>query len=112
MQTTSNVMDSVNSIIFNNWENPVRGVPDILETTLVNVLEFHQKFDSEYYRRYLNILCEKVKNFSWKLKGKYRVLNVLLPRIGATKLLQKESHFGTNLFQCLSSNHLVRPFNN
>ena len=107
MQTTSNVMDSVNSIIFNNWENPVRGVPDILETTLVNVLEFHQKFDSEYYRRYLDILCEKVKNFSWKLKGKYRVLNVLLPRIGATEVLQKESHFGTNLFQCLSSNHLV-----
>ena len=106
--TGGNTIHSANLVIFNNWENPIRGVPDHLEDTFTNILDFLEKIDANNFGNYINDLFQNyVDNASWKSKGKYRMLNVLIPRKGVSKLLENELSFGRCLSLSLSSNHLV-----
>ena len=106
--SSGKIIRSANLVIFKNWENPVRGIPDLLENILANICDFLEIFDARNYMNYLNGLYEtNVQNVLWKSKGKYRTLNVLLPRVGITELLEREKQFGRELCQSLGSNHLV-----
>ncbi len=90
-------------LINSNWENPVRGVPDLVAEAFENTLHIANdpRLDSV-------LLEEALRNLSWKSKAKYPMLLVLLPRVGVLQTLQKEgSEFGRGLCQSLQSNHLA-----
>jgi len=70
-----------------NWENPLRGAPDLVEEVLANVLDASAKGDAEDYRNLLDSLwSSNLKNVSWLSKSKYPPMIVLLPRLGPQKV--------------------------
>lgn len=85
-----------------NWENPLRGVPDLLIETLENVLDMLQ--DPVLNQQLLN---KTLSTLSWKTKAKYPPLLVLLPRVGIVQTLTSIEDFGLGLAESLSSNHLA-----
>lgn len=91
-----NLLDLINA----NWENPLRGVTDLLTDTLNNVLENvgNANLDRE-------MMDKALKSLSWKTKAKYPLLLVLLPRLGVLETVNYD--FGGGLVQSLSSNHLA-----
>lgn len=91
------------SIINANWENPLRGICDLLSDSLANILANVKdaQLDQE-------LLETTLKNLSWKTKAKYPLLCVLLPRVGVLPTLEKEGQdFGKGLAESLSTNHLA-----
>ena len=104
----NNLIHSATVAIINNWESPIRGVPDHLEDTLTNILEFLEKSDtSDFISQISHMYQTNVEGSSWKSKGKYRILNVIIPKMGVSKLIERDSTFASCLFLSLSSNHLV-----
>ena len=104
----NNLIHSATVTIVNNWESPIRGVPDHLEDTLTNILDFLEKSDaSNFISQISHMYHTNVESSSWKSKGKYRTLNVIIPKMGVSKLMENDSTFGRCLFLSLSSNHLV-----
>lgn len=91
------------AVINANWENPLRGVCDLLMDSLANVLENvkDRQLDQE-------LLSNTLKSLSWKTKAKYPLLCVLLPRVGVLQTLEAEGEpFAKGLAESLSSNHLA-----
>jgi hypothetical protein len=84
-----------------NWENPLRGVPDLISDILTNILDTIE-------RPTLNedLLDSTLQGLSWKTKAKYPPLVILLPRVGVLATLTKYKDFGQGLGQSMISNHL------
>ena len=92
------LLDLINS----NWENPLRGVSDLLVDTMTNVLAILK--DPSLDKQ---LLEKTLSNLNWKMKAKYPPLMVLLPRVGVENVLNEYPDFGEGLTQSLSSNHLA-----
>jgi hypothetical protein len=70
-----------------NWENPIRGVPDLMEEVLSNVLLACAKGDPKEFQDILaNLWKSNLENISWLSRSKYPPMVVLLPRIGVEKV--------------------------
>ena len=70
-----------------NWENPLRGTPDLVEEVFANVLDTCAKGNADKYSDLLNSLwLSNLNNVSWLSKSKYPPMVVLLPRIGVEKV--------------------------
>ena len=89
-------------VINANWENPLRGVPDLMVDTLNNLLDLvnSKELNEELWN---NTMCK----LSWKTKAKYPLMLVLMPRMGIIEILNTEKDFAKNLIESLSSNHLA-----
>ena len=73
-----------------NWENPLRGVPDLVEEVLRNVLAACAKGDPKEFQDLLSSLWKSnLENISWLSKSKYPPMVVLLPRIGVEEVFIK-----------------------
>jgi len=73
-----------------NWENPLRGVPDLMEEVLNNLLDCCSKGNAKDYQDLISRLWNSnMENISWMSKAKYPPMVVLLPRIGITKVIWK-----------------------
>ena len=68
-----------------NWDNPLRGIPDIVEEVLGNVLDCCKK-DQDFEDVLNNLWTSNMENVSWLSKSKYPPMAVLLPRIGVEKV--------------------------
>ena len=91
----------------NNLDVPIRGGTDLVEEFLANILDIVAVADSKpNCRILLEKLFEENSRVSWKLKSKYPVLNVLIPRIGVENVLRNDPEFGRGLFKSLGANHL------
>ena len=86
-------------VINANWENPLRGVPDLMVDTLNNILDLinSQKLNEELWDNAMGKL-------SWKTKAKYPLMLVLMPRIGIVHVLNAEENFAKNLTGMVYSN--------
>ena len=70
-----------------NWENPIRGVPDLMEEVLSNVLSACAKGDPKEFQDLLaNLWKSNLENISWLSRSKYPPMVVLLPRIGVEEV--------------------------
>ena len=70
-----------------NWENPMRGAPDLVEEVLANVLDACAKGNTDKYSNLLSsIWSSNLTNVSWISKSKYPPMVVLMPRIGVEKV--------------------------
>ena len=96
-QDLQEVLDVINA----NWENPIRGVPDLMGDSLTFILDLVNSPELD------KILWEQMAALSWKTKAKYPLMLVLLPRIGVSRVLETEPNFASNLVESLSSNHLT-----
>jgi len=66
-----------------NWENPVRGVSDVVEGFLSNVLDFSKNSDEDHYQNLIQEIWDSNHGtVTWKSKAKYPVIGILIPRIG------------------------------
>jgi hypothetical protein len=66
-----------------NWENPIRGVADVVEDFLNNILDFYQKFNDKLYLDLIQDMWNSNHGtVTWKSKAKYPVIGILLPRLG------------------------------
>ena len=78
-----------------NWDNPLRGIPDIVEEVLGNVLDCCKKGNVKDYEDVLNNLwTSNMENVSWISKSKYPPMAVLLPRIGVEKVSENHLNSG------------------
>lgn len=67
-----------------NWENPIRGVSDVVEDFLKNILDFYQRSDDKGYPDLIHDMWKSNHGtVTWKSKAKYPVIGILLPRLGA-----------------------------
>ena len=93
------LLDLINA----NWENPMRGITDLLTDTLGNVLDLVHRPELN-----MELMESTMTGLSWKMKSKYPPLTVLLPRVGVINTLSNySSEFSTGLVQSLTSNHLA-----
>ena len=88
-------------VINANWENPLRGVPDLMADSLSSIL------DLVNCRELDKALWNQMAALSWKTKAKYPLMLVLLPRMGVFHVVESESDFAAHLVESLSSNHLT-----
>ena len=101
---------SVQRIVSSNWENPLRGVCEIVSETFEYVLELCRSHDPDGYRELLTSLATSNMvggQESWKSKSRYLPLTVLLPRYGPGEALSEFPALPANLATSLSANHIV-----
>ena len=88
-------------VINANWENPLKGVPDLIADSLSNILDLVNSSELD------KALWNQMSALSWKTKAKYPLMLVLLPRMGVFHVLETEKDFAANLVESLSSSHLT-----
>ena len=102
------VMD-VLKICSTNWENPLRGVPDLCLDSYKHMLAviragWRQQDDCEIF---IQDLLDETMKLRWSQKAKYSQLNALIPAIGVGVTMSRYSDLPTGLATSLSSNHLT-----
>ncbi|XP_033096515.1 thyroid adenoma-associated protein-like isoform X2 [Anneissia japonica] len=97
-------------LIWENWQNPLTGVPTFVKTTFSLLLEIHHKENqlfmipsSELYSSLVSHLLQ----ISWHVKGKYALLGSLVPYIRALNLLSSHPTLPRQLVRGLATNFLA-----
>ncbi|XP_071963938.1 tRNA (32-2'-O)-methyltransferase regulator THADA-like [Antedon mediterranea] len=97
-------------LVWENWQNPLSGVPAFVKAIFGLLLEIHQNENhlfgicsSDLYQSLANHLLQ----VSWHVKGKYTLLCSLVPYVGALNLLSKHPTLPRQLIRGLATNFLA-----
>ncbi|KAK7862447.1 hypothetical protein R5R35_001351 [Gryllus longicercus] len=99
----STVSENIYTIVVGNWENPVPGVRKENVKVLCALLEVagpSSRFSVE------ELLQHVMKDMSWKMKSKYFLLAVLIPKHGVLRTLEKFPGIVSALVATLGINRL------
>ncbi|XP_019627525.1 PREDICTED: thyroid adenoma-associated protein homolog isoform X1 [Branchiostoma belcheri] len=108
--TDGPVTTTVMQCLWNNWENPIVGVPDLVKSAFGLLLALHQEENTlaGHTRSMLfEDLFVKLAGTSWHVKGRYILLVELIPYVQVLQVLRSQNHIPTQLVQALSTNHIA-----
>lgn len=96
-------------VILANWENPLKGVCDLLVEAFENVLNIYgQLYEGSDKSEFMKeLLEENMETFPWESKAKYPTLLVLFRQLEMTKVLDQYPQIPKGLIRSLKSNHLA-----
>jgi hypothetical protein len=94
LNMTSGVLRRIFSIVISNWENPIKGVKEqniklfdlFLDVCSANKMNLYYDGDTTFGSESSLLHCT-MEGQPWKMKSKYCILNVLLPRYGVRKVV-------------------------
>ncbi|XP_078591502.1 tRNA (32-2'-O)-methyltransferase regulator THADA-like [Branchiostoma floridae x Branchiostoma japonicum] len=109
-QADGAVTTTVMQCLWNNWENPIVGVPDLVKSAFGLLLALHQEENTlagQTCSTLFKDLFVKLAGTSWHVKGRYILLVELIPYIQVLQVLSSQHHIPTQLVQALSTNHIA-----
>uniref|UniRef100_A0A8C5G1Z7 Thyroid adenoma-associated protein homolog n=1 Tax=Gouania willdenowi TaxID=441366 RepID=A0A8C5G1Z7_GOUWI len=96
-------------IIWTNAESPVEGVSEHVRSAFLLLLDVHEMDCNQFgdtQDGFHENLLQRIMMLSWESKAKYRLLFVLVPHLGAHRVLDQYTETPTHLLHCFSTNHL------
>jgi hypothetical protein len=80
------------SIVNSNWESPISGVKEqntkifelFLDVCSANRMDWYN--NGTTFQSITSVLCHTMEEQPWKMKSKYYMLSILLPRYGVRKV--------------------------
>ncbi|XP_066282258.1 tRNA (32-2'-O)-methyltransferase regulator THADA-like [Branchiostoma lanceolatum] len=109
-QADGPVTTTVMQRLWNNWENPIVGVPDLVKSAFGLLLALHQEENTvagQTSSKLFDDLFVKLTSTSWHVKGRYILLVELIPYVRVLQVLKSQTHIPTQLVQALSTNHIA-----
>ncbi|XP_053378455.1 thyroid adenoma-associated protein homolog [Mercenaria mercenaria] len=112
--STNNITSTLEStleIVVLNWDSPVEDVPEAVVdifSCMMSVWETMKDAVPDFPSSILKLLLST----QWYVKGRYRILAVLLKYVDAQKVLDGNPEIQAQLLQCLTTNHLASSATN
>ncbi|XP_064621397.1 tRNA (32-2'-O)-methyltransferase regulator THADA-like [Lineus longissimus] len=97
-------------LIWTNWDNPVKGVPEFVAkifACLLKCSKIELKRSGCKSDGLLVLVKEKIMKTPWNLRGKHRLLTSLLECVDSQKLLAEYPEIPSELSRCLSTSFLA-----
>ncbi|XP_063610801.1 uncharacterized protein LOC134784627 [Penaeus indicus] len=100
--------NTVFHLLNSNWENPAKGVSDVVYTCMSELLELHDDRQSGQAKVLAsNMLDALVSSAAWTSKSTYPPLGLAISFVGAQEALQQHPVLPTGLTESLKVNHLA-----
>ncbi|KAG7155186.1 Thyroid adenoma-associated protein-like 1 [Homarus americanus] len=106
--TTLSNQDTVFHLLNSNWENPSKGVSDVVYVCMVELLELHEDDAPDQAKSVASSMVMSLSSSdAWTSKSTYPPLALAVSYIGAQKAVMLCPRLPTGLMTSLSVNHLA-----
>ncbi|ROT78520.1 Thyroid adenoma-associated protein-like protein [Penaeus vannamei] len=104
----ANDSNTIFHLLNSNWENPAKGVSDVVYTCMSELLELHDDRQPGQAKVLAsNMLDALVTSAAWTSKSTYPPLGLAISFVGANEALQQHPVLANGLTESLKVNHLA-----
>eukprot|EP01080_Neovahlkampfia_damariscottae_P005556 gene5556-9374_t len=102
------ILKKILDIIWNNWENPISNVFELMKKFFDNIMEIYDLLTEDNQKRFqLAEITSQLISTNWNFKGKYPSLSQIIPRLGAYNLYKRFPKILHNILTVVNSRIVV-----